>query len=277
MSEVLMVLKATPGGYLAWTPKNSALHEKLPDGTELVDRKEVDEALSQLAALRESQSTLFGAIEHGDEGHRNWLRLAIDAHFSGGAAPEYVASEKDDLIAALREELSQRDSFESLYNAAIDERDALREELDQTKRTAITEILALNSTLREQAKSLAAMSDRELEIAAEHADDLHQRLADAERRNALLETALKFYSDGDHLLLADPDEWDTCSGEPINWLHDSAGTASVEDGSIAKQALNPNPEAASQSGRCTFDEPCKCKTDKEKIWCGAWVEDEANE
>lgn len=54
-----------------------------------------------------------------------------------------------------------------------------------------------------------------------------------------LEQALKFYADGDHLLLADADAWDTCSGEPINFLHDEAGTASVEDGSIAKAGLQP--------------------------------------
>lgn len=52
-----------------------------------------------------------------------------------------------------------------------------------------------------------------------------------------LREALEFYANGDHLLLADPDEWDTCSGEPVNWLHDEAGTASVEDGSVAKAAL----------------------------------------
>lgn len=74
-----------------------------------------------------------------------------------------------------------------------------------------------------------------------------QRLAAAEQRNAALETALNFYADGDHLLLADPDEWDTCSGEPINWLHDAAGTASVEDGSVAKQALaKPTESGASK-------------------------------
>ncbi|OBY90491.1 hypothetical protein A6723_019465 [Pseudomonas sp. AU11447] len=53
--------------------------------------------------------------------------------------------------------------------------------------------------------------------------------------------ALEFYAKGDHLLLADPDAWDTCSGEPMNWLHDEAGTASVEDGSFAKQALAAAP------------------------------------
>lgn len=54
---------------------------------------------------------------------------------------------------------------------------------------------------------------------------------------AFVTTALKFYADGDHFLLADPDAWETCSGEPINFQHDAAGTASVEDGSIAKIAL----------------------------------------
>lgn len=54
---------------------------------------------------------------------------------------------------------------------------------------------------------------------------------------AIVTAALKFYADGDHFLLADPDAWDTCSGEPINFQHDDAGTASVEDGSIAKNAL----------------------------------------
>ena len=62
-------------------------------------------------------------------------------------------------------------------------------------------------------------------------DTLRAQLAKAE-------AALKFYADGDHLLLADPDAWDTCSGEPVNFLHDEAGTASIEDGSIAKAALS---------------------------------------
>lgn len=55
-------------------------------------------------------------------------------------------------------------------------------------------------------------------------------------QSGLVET-LEYYAKGDHLLLADPDAWDTCSGEPMNFLHDEAGTASIEDGSIAKAAL----------------------------------------
>lgn len=81
-------------------------------------------------------------------------------------------------------------------------------------------------------------------VGAEDYDAIHKRLTVAEQRNAVLESALKFYADGDHLLLADSDAWDTCSGEPINFLHDEAGTASVEDGSIAKAALKPAEAAA---------------------------------
>lgn len=82
-------------------------------------------------------------------------------------------------------------------------------------------------------------------------DSLQQRLTVAEQRadmlerefkklrDVALEAALKFYADGDHLMLADAYAWDACSGESINFLHDEAGTASVEDGSIAKAALKP--------------------------------------
>lgn len=110
--------------------------------------------------------------------------------------------------------VSERD-----YDAALAREAALREEL---------------AALRE---SYEAMRDRKNSIV-----DLQQRLTVAERRNVALEAALKFYADGDHLLLADADAWDTCSGEPINFLHDEAGTASVEDGSIAKAALKPAAE-----------------------------------
>lgn len=82
---------------------------------------------------------------------------------------------------------------------------------------------------------LASDYDR---VAAER-DALQQLLNAADERVNRLEKALKFYADGDHFLLADHDAWDTCSGEPINFLHDDAGTASVEDGSIAKAALKP--------------------------------------
>lgn len=77
---------------------------------------------------------------------------------------------------------------------------------------------------------------------------LQSELTKARECISELERGLKFYADGDHLLLADPDAWDTCSGEPINFLHDEAGTASVEDGSIAKQFLTHQSAPATKGG-----------------------------
>jgi hypothetical protein len=52
-----------------------------------------------------------------------------------------------------------------------------------------------------------------------------------------LRAALKWYADGEHFTKADPDAWDTVSGEPQNWWCDEAGTAMVEDGSLAGMVL----------------------------------------
>lgn len=52
-----------------------------------------------------------------------------------------------------------------------------------------------------------------------------------------LRAALKWYADGEHFGKADPDAWDTVSGEPQNWWCDEAGTAMVEDGTLAGMVL----------------------------------------
>ncbi len=52
-----------------------------------------------------------------------------------------------------------------------------------------------------------------------------------------LRAALKWYADGEHFTKADPDAWDTVSGEPQNWWCDEADTAMVEDGSLAGMVL----------------------------------------
>lgn len=117
--------------------------------------------------------------------------------------------------------------LQTKLDAALAREAALRKELAK-----VTEQLNWRG---EMAASNCRQHDAQLVIS----QGLRQRLTDAEKRNSALEAALKFYADGDHLLLADADAWDTCSGEPINFLHDEAGTASVEDGSLAKAALNP--------------------------------------
>lgn len=56
-----------------------------------------------------------------------------------------------------------------------------------------------------------------------------------------LRKALQFYADGHHFLMHDETAWDTVSGEPVNFYEDEAGTATVENGSIAKLALAGHP------------------------------------
>lgn len=60
---------------------------------------------------------------------------------------------------------------------------------------------------------------------------------------ARLRVALSFYANRGHFELAEADAWDTVSGEPQNLWCDEAGTATVEDGSIARAALAASQEA----------------------------------
>ncbi|CAJ0779106.1 hypothetical protein LMG7141_00840 [Ralstonia condita] len=52
---------------------------------------------------------------------------------------------------------------------------------------------------------------------------------------------LRFYANGHHFSLSDDTAWDTVSGEPQNFWCDEAGTATVEDGSVAKALLQGKP------------------------------------
>lgn len=80
--------------------------------------------------------------------------------------------------------------------------------------------------------------------------DLVERLRDMSRRGhwpligdeaateiESLRAALKWYADGEHFTKAQPDSWDTVSGEPQNWWCDEAGTAMIEDGTLAGMVL----------------------------------------
>ena len=64
-------------------------------------------------------------------------------------------------------------------------------------------------------------------------DELERLRKDAEQ----MREALMFYAEGDHFTF-DRDAWDTVSDEPQNYWCDEAGTATVEDGTIAKLALD---------------------------------------
>jgi len=75
--------------------------------------------------------------------------------------------------------------------------------------------------------------------------------------------ALRFYASGQHFNLSDDTAWDTVSGEPVNFWCDEAGTATVEDGSIAKAVLQgkpiefEEPEPAIQGEAFTVAEPAR--------------------
>jgi hypothetical protein len=83
-----------------------------------------------------------------------------------------------------------------------------------------------------------------------------------EKRIAELETALRFYADKDHFTICDDMAWDTVSGEPSNFWCDEAGTATVEDGWVARAALTgtpPPPLATPQSSSGTGADPSQAK------------------
>lgn len=80
----------------------------------------------------------------------------------------------------------------------------------------------------------AERASAKLQAALDAAEDQAAKNAD-EVLN--LRAALQWYADGLHFDKASPDAWDTVSGEPQNWWCDEAGTATVEDGSIAAMVL----------------------------------------
>lgn len=133
--------------------------------------------------------------------------------------------------AALREELNQ---YEPASTGTASKRARWLINIQDACKYGLPKHLVnrLNNTAKEIQNSIKFGGTKRLR---DENESLQQRLTVAEQ-------ALKFYADGDHLLLADADAWDTCSGEPVNFLHDEAGTASVEDGSIAKAALKPSAE-----------------------------------
>lgn len=62
-------------------------------------------------------------------------------------------------------------------------------------------------------------------------------LRDCQQEIERLREALTFYAEKGHFILSDDCAWDTVSGEPPNYWCDEAGTATVEDGSIARLVL----------------------------------------
>lgn len=66
---------------------------------------------------------------------------------------------------------------------------------------------------------------------------LQQRLNEKDAENDQFRVALKFYADREHFADNISSDWDTVSGEPHNILWHEDEPWFVEDGSIAKAAL----------------------------------------
>lgn len=57
----------------------------------LEDNQLTPEVISKAIKLAKLIPGLFSKIEHGEEGHRQWLKEAIVAHFTETKMPEYRA------------------------------------------------------------------------------------------------------------------------------------------------------------------------------------------
>lgn len=79
----------------------------------------------------------------------------------------------------------------------------------------------------------------------------------AERRVGELEAALKFYADREHYHF-ESGNWDTVSSEPLNILWCGDEPDYIEDGTVARAALNPTAEAESQSTGPGYDPRPQC-------------------
>lgn len=115
---------------------------------------------------------------------------------------------------------------------------------------AIADIPAMLTAIREAAAELARLT---AELATAKADrNTYDSAHKTEAANVLRLTAevgrlrandaryragLKYYADMNHAVFNDENAWDTVSGEPANFWCDEAGTATVEDGTVAKLIL----------------------------------------
>lgn len=90
-----------------------------------------------------------------------------------------------------------------------------------------------------EASNIRCVREADFDRVTAERDALQQRLTAADERADVLESALKFYADGDHYSVDDGLNWDSCSGEPANILWHEDQPWFIEDGSVAKAALKP--------------------------------------
>lgn len=188
------------------------------------------------------------ALETGEE--------TIDA-----AVPGSVTREVEEAIKTALEDLKSpvavRDSLFSAVDAAVelpadDENEDVDEDDDpdaEDPRIAPRHASAgyfVPSAYMSQPKRFAEMNAKLLALGEGSLDRGIDRFVAGEKsgaaplvvENGILREALQFYADGSHFVRHDAGLWDTVSGEPGNFFEDEANSATVEDGSVAKLALD---------------------------------------
>jgi hypothetical protein len=68
-------------------------------------------------------------------------------------------------------------------------------------------------------------------------EKLAEEVARLRAANGIARGWLQYYADRAHFILNELEAWDTVTGEPENFQCDEAGTATIEDGSMARLAL----------------------------------------
>lgn len=121
-------------------------------------------------------------------------------------------------------------------HTVIDEGENYRSEL-ATLRARLSQVEGERDELKQALSSLLDSGRQTRSVARAAFVELTARAEKAEQESARLREALRFYADKNHFGISDEDAWDTVSGEPGNFWCDEAGTATVEDGWVARTAL----------------------------------------
>ena len=188
-----------------------------------------------------------------------WLRAQANAQPVGYATANglRMLQQDDATVLLYKHDYLIRPDQVPLYTRPAPAYEKTQQELDRLTRElaeARAEIEAFaveNDTLRHQVIACgvaASHPDVNLSRTGAYAGKWNSQQAESVRnlraeRDALAK-ALTFYATQEHFILSDDTMWDAVSGEPPNWWCDEAGTATVEDGSIARLVLAGGQSAA---------------------------------
>lgn len=147
------------------------------------------------------------------------IAQTFNVHYTTGMTPVQLVEQRDELVERVKElEETLRSLHERFHSCSVAGTSA-EEAYDSFYQFGVADVLS-------KARPNTAEGEAHGKAQVDAAD---------------LRKALQFYADGHHFVMHDETAWDTVSGEPVNFYEDEAGTATVENGSIAKLALAGHP------------------------------------